>query len=68
MDVVKQVGEGAGKKDKEIMVRFVVQGDLYACMHTNLSLQEEVELEGDDDAGVDLTAETRTAKRRKIGD
>ncbi|ELR12638.1 Polyprotein [Acanthamoeba castellanii str. Neff] len=48
MDVVKQVGEGAGKKDKEIM--------------------EEVELEGDDDAGVDLTAETRTAKRRKIGD
>ena len=33
-----------------------------------LRSQEEVELEGDDDAGVDLTAETRTAKRRKIGD
>jgi len=48
MDVVKQVGEGAGKKDKEIM--------------------EEVELEGDDDACVDINAETRTAKRRKIAD
>ena len=35
---------------------------------TCLRSQEEVELEGDDDAGVDLTAETRTAKRRKIGD
>ncbi len=31
-----------------------------------LSLQKEVELETDEDVGVSITEETRTAKRRKV--
>jgi hypothetical protein len=46
----------------------VVEFELRTSYRPCLRSQEEVELEGDDDAGVDLTAETRTAKRRKIGD